>query len=70
MITKEQKVEIVKSKINIIEGVIYNLDLSILEEESKTQPNLEYLDQLVLEKSENDLALAAINNKLNLVLAE
>jgi hypothetical protein len=70
MITKEQKIEIVKSKINIIEGVIYNLDLSILEEESKAQPNSEYIDRISFEKNENLLALAAMNNKLNLVLAE
>ena len=70
MITKEQKLEMIRSKINIIEGVIYNLDLSVIEEESKTQPNAEYLNQLALEKSENVLALAAMNNKLNLVLAE
>ena len=70
MITKEQKLEMIRSKINIIEGVIYNLDLSIAEEESKSQPNLEYLDQISFEKSENLLALAAMNNKLNLVLAE
>jgi hypothetical protein len=70
MITKEQKIEIVKSRINIIEGVLYNLDLSIIEEESKTQPNSEYISQLSFEKSENLLSLAAMNNKLNLVLAE
>jgi hypothetical protein len=70
MITKEQKLEIVRSKINIIEGVIYNLDLSVIEEESKTQPNADYLNQLALEKSENVLALAAMNNQLSLVLAE
>ena len=70
MITKEQKLEIVRSKINIIEGVIYNLDLSVIEEESKTQPNADYLNQLALEKRENVLALAAMNNQLSLVLAE
>jgi hypothetical protein len=70
MITKEQKIEIVKSKINIIEGVLYNLDLSIIEEESKAQPNSDYLNQINFEKSENLLALAAMNNKLSLVLAE
>jgi hypothetical protein len=70
MLTKEQKAYMVESKINILEGLLFNLELSTLEEQSKSQPNLEHLSNISLEKSENLLALEAMNNKLEEVLSE
>lgn len=70
MLSKESKVEIIESRINIIEGVLYNIDLAIFEEESKSQPVADYLNELNREKSENILALLAMTNKLEMVLSE
>lgn len=70
MLTKDQKLEIVRSRINILEGYIYNIDLSIVEEESKSQPIQIVLDELNTQKADHLLALEAITNKLNILLAE
>lgn len=70
MLTKDQKLEIVKSRINILEGYIYNLDLSIIEEESKSQPIQIVMDDLNAQKSDYILALEAMTNKLDILLAE
>ena len=70
MLTKEQKKYMVESKINIIEGVIFNLDLSTLEEQAKSQPNLDHLNNIAIEKSDNLAALEAMVDKLQQVLSE
>jgi hypothetical protein len=70
MLTKEQKAYMVESKINILEGLLFNLDLSTVEEQAKSQPNLDHLSNIAIEKSENLLALEAMNNKLEEVLSE
>ena len=70
MLSKESKIEIIESRINIIEGVLYNLDLAILEEESKLQPATDYLNELNREKNENILGLSAMTNRLEMVLSE
>lgn len=70
MLSKEQKKYMVESKINIIEGVIFNLDLSTLEEQAKSQPNLEHLNNIAIEKGDNLAALEAMTNKLEEVLSE
>jgi hypothetical protein len=69
MLNKQQKIEIIKSRISILEGVLYNLDLALIEEAAKTNPVAEYLNELNNEKSENNLALTAMNNELNIVLS-
>lgn len=70
MLTKDQKLEIVRSRINILEGYIYNLDLSIIEEESKSQPIQIVMDDLNAQKADYILALEAMTNKLDILLAE
>jgi hypothetical protein len=70
MLNKEQKIQIIESRISILDGVLYNLDLAIIEEQAKAQPNSDYISQLTLEKSESLLSLAAMNDKLDLVLSE
>jgi hypothetical protein len=70
MLSKESKIEIIESRINIIEGVLYNLGLAIFEEESKSQPATDYLNELNREKNENTLSLLAMTNKLQVVLSE
>jgi len=70
MLSKEQKLDIVRSRINIIEGVLYNLDLAIIEEQAKSQPSTEYINEFNTQKNDNLLALEAMNDQLDLVLAE
>lgn len=70
MLSKEQKRYMVESRIIIIEGVIFNLDLSTLEEEAKSQPNQEHLSNIAIEKSDNLAVLEALSNKLEEVLSE
>jgi hypothetical protein len=70
MLTKDQKKEIIESRINIIEGLIFNLDLAHVEEQAKSQPDMQHLNNIEIEKSDNLSALEAINNKLEVVLSE
>lgn len=70
MLTKDQKLEIVRSRINILEGYVYNLDLAIIEEESKSEPMQVVLDELNAQRTDHLMALEAITNKLNILLAE
>lgn len=70
MLSKEAKIDIINSRIAVIEGTIYHLDLGIVEEQSKVAPSNEYINELNRERSENILALAAINGVLNTVSAE
>jgi hypothetical protein len=70
MLTKEQKIDIIESRIIVIEGSIYHLDLGIIEEQAKTQPSDELINELGRQKSETLLSLAAMTNRLNIVLSE
>ena len=70
MLNKEQKIDIINSRILVIEGSIYHLDLGVLEEESKSTPSIEYINELNRQKSESLLSLAAINSTLQAVLSE
>jgi hypothetical protein len=70
MLTKEQKIDIIESRIIVIEGSIYHLDLGIIEEQAKMQPSDELINELGRQKSETLLSLAAMTNKLNIVLSE
>jgi hypothetical protein len=70
MLSKEQKIDIVQSRIAVIEGSIYHLDLGIVEESSKINPSDELIDELNRQKSEILLSLAAIENELSSVLSQ
>lgn len=70
MLTKDQKLDILRSRVNVIEGVLYNLELSVIEEESKSQPSQQHLSELEILRSDNLLALDAINSRLEIVLSE
>ena len=70
MLSKDQRLDIVNSRINILEGYIYNLELAILEEESKSQPIQLVIDELNTQKSDFALALEALSEKLSILLAE
>ena len=65
MLTKNQKIDIINSRVNVLESDIYNLDLALLEEESKSEPFQEQIDQINIQKSDSQAALIAITNKLN-----
>jgi hypothetical protein len=69
MLTKDQKVEVVKSRINILQTSIYNIEMLLLEEQAKSQPIQIVIDELNLQKSEETLSLGAMNSKLEELLA-
>jgi hypothetical protein len=69
MLTKEQKIEIVRSRVAVIESSIYNIELSILQEESKSQPVQIIMDELNSQRSEELLSLAAVSALLEELLA-
>ena len=70
MLNKDQKVDILNSRINVIESYIYNVEISILEEESKDQPIQIVIDELNIQKSDHNLALLAVKSRLEAVLLE
>jgi hypothetical protein len=70
MLTKNQKIGLIESRILALEISIYQVGLSILEEESKDEVNQEALNQFLLEKIDFALRLEVMTNKLNTVTYE
>ena len=70
MISKEDKIEIINSKISILEGVIYNLDIELASESAKSNPNNEHIQNVLSEKNDNLMALNAINQLLDIEVSE
>lgn len=69
MLTKDQKIEIVRARIAVLEASIYNVETLLLEEQAKSQPIQIVIDELNSQKSEETLSLAAVNNRLEELLA-
>ena len=70
MISKDDKIQIINSKISIIEGVIYNLDIELAAESAKSNPNDEHIQNVLSEKNDNLMALNAINQLLDIEVSE
>jgi hypothetical protein len=70
MLTKNQKIGLIESRMLALEISIYQVGLSILEEESKDEVNQEALNQFLLEKIDFALRLEVMTNKLNTVTYE
>jgi|LauGreDrversion4_2_1035121.scaffolds.fasta_scaffold84903_2 hypothetical protein len=70
MISKDDKIQIINSKISILEGVIYNLDIELAAESAKSNPNNEHIQNVLSEKNDNLLALNAINQLLDIEVSE
>jgi hypothetical protein len=70
MISKEDKIQIINSKISILEGVIYNLDIELAAESAKSNPNNEHIQNVLSEKNDNLMALNAINQLLDIEVSE
>jgi hypothetical protein len=70
MISKDDKIEIINSKISILEGVIYNLDIELAAESAKSNPNNEHIQNVLSEKNDNLMALNAINELLDIEVSE
>jgi hypothetical protein len=70
MISKDDKIEIINSKISILEGVIYNLDIELAAESAKSNPNNEHIQNVLSEKNDNLMALNAINQLLDIEVSE
>lgn len=70
MISKEDKIQIINSKISILEGVIYNLDIELAAESAKSNPNNEHIQNVLSEKNDNLMALNAINQILDIAVSE
>lgn len=64
MLTKDQKIEVVKARISVLETSIYNIETLLVEEHAKSQPIQIVIDELNSQKSEETLSLAAVNNRL------
>lgn len=69
MLDKEQKEKIIRSRISIVEGVLYNIDLEIESEQVKSSPNMDFIEILVYQRNEETLSLAMLNEKLAKVLS-
>jgi hypothetical protein len=69
MLTKDQKIEIVRARIAVLEASIYNIETLLLEEQAKSQPIQIVIDELNSQKSEETLSLAAVNSRLEELLA-
>jgi hypothetical protein len=69
MLTKDQKIEVVRSRINILQTSIFNTEMLIIEEQAKSQPIQIVIDELNSQKSEETLSLGAMNSKLEELLA-
>lgn len=69
MLTKDQKIEIVRARIAVLEASIYNVETLLLEEQAKSQPIQIVIDELNSQKSEETLSLAAVNSRLEELLA-
>lgn len=70
MLTKDQKIEVVRARISVLETSIYNAEMLILEEQAKSQPVQIIIDELNLQKSEETRSLSAMNDKLEELLAQ
>jgi len=70
MISKDDKIQIINSKISILEGVIYNLDIELAAESAKSNPNNEHIQNVLSEKNDNLMALDAINQLLDIEVSE
>ena len=69
MLTKDQKIEVVRARISVLETSIYNIETLLLEENAKSQPIQIVIDELNSQKSEETLSLAAVNGRLEELLA-
>jgi hypothetical protein len=69
MLTKDQKIEIVRARIAVLEASIYNVETLLLEEQAKSQPIQIVIDELNSQKSEETLSLTAVNSRLEELLA-
>ncbi len=69
MLTKDQKIEVVRARISVLETSIYNIETLLLEEQAKSQPIQIVIDELNSQKSEETLSLAAVNGRLEELLA-
>lgn len=69
MLTKDQKIEVVRARIAVLETSIYNIETLLLEEQAKSQPIQIVIDELNSQKSEETLSLAAVNSRLEELLA-
>jgi hypothetical protein len=69
MLTKDQKIEVVRARISVLETSIYNIETLLLEEQAKSQPIQIVIDELNSQKSEETLSLAAVNSRLEELLA-
>jgi|LauGreDrversion4_2_1035121.scaffolds.fasta_scaffold267437_2 hypothetical protein len=69
MLTKDQKIEVVRNRVNILETSIYNIEMLLIEENAKSQPIQIVIDELNSQKSEELLSLEAVSNKLEELLA-
>lgn len=62
MLNDEQKLEIVNSRILVIDGIIYHLDLGIIEEQAKAVPAIDLINDLNNQRNESLLALSALES--------
>jgi hypothetical protein len=70
MISKDDKIQIINSKISILEGVIYNLDIELAAESAKSNPDNQHIQNVLSEKNDNLMALNAINELLDIEVSE
>ena len=69
MLTNEQKLEIVNSRILVVDGTIYHLDLGIIEEQAKAVPAIDLIDDLNNQRNESLLSLSALEAIKDTLLA-
>lgn len=62
MLNNEQKLEIVNSRMLVINGTMYHLELGIIEEQAKIEPSTDLINHLNAEKNESLLALSALES--------
>jgi hypothetical protein len=69
MLNNEQKLEIVNSRILVIDGTIYHLDLGIIEEQAKAVPAIDLINDLNNQRNESLLSLAVLESIRETLLA-
>ena len=65
MLIKEEKQAIVETRIRNAEANKLNLELDIIQEQAKSNPETNKISKLELEIADTDLQIAALNNILN-----
>jgi len=67
-LTKEEKAEVVLSHLKNLSTLKYKLEISLLEENSLSQPSQDIIDQISNNITNVDLKITALENKLTEVL--